>query len=118
MRPSLSEREKGAKGTLRGWLGRMGTEESVDSGGPQPSGLKGTSPISKPTMLVFLTMTDRSRVWRMETLFKTLASSVSVANGKLPFHPLVRFITLLILPQFTCYVFSFYFYGKVTLHTR
>ena len=41
MRPSLSEREKGAKGRLGTW--RTGE----DSGGPQPSGLKGTGPTSK-----------------------------------------------------------------------
>lgn len=41
MRPSLSEREKGAKGTLEG---------DVVSGGPHPSGLNGTSLIKNPTI--------------------------------------------------------------------
>lgn len=38
IRPSLSEREKGAKGTL--------VLSAVDSSGPHPSGLKGTAPRS------------------------------------------------------------------------
>ncbi|KAL0398583.1 UNVERIFIED_CONTAM: hypothetical protein Sradi_2201600 [Sesamum radiatum] len=37
IRPSLSEREKGAKGTLEGWLGTESVA-AVESGGPQPSG--------------------------------------------------------------------------------
>ena len=46
IRPSLSEREKGAKGT---WRGRVVV---VDSGGPQPSGLNGTAPTSKTPTIV------------------------------------------------------------------
>ena len=47
IRPSFSEREKGAKGTLRGSV-EVVVAVTVASGGPQPSGLKGTAPTSKP----------------------------------------------------------------------
>ena len=53
IRPSLSEREKGAKGTLTGMVGEesegfgLVVVDEVASGGPQPSGLKGTKPTSK-----------------------------------------------------------------------
>ena len=47
IRPSFSEREKGAKGTWRGRLVAM-----VESGGPQPSGLNGTAPTSKTPTIV------------------------------------------------------------------
>lgn len=45
IRPSLSEREKGAKGTSNG---RLEDVAVVVSGGPHPSGLNGTAPTSKP----------------------------------------------------------------------
>ena len=50
IRPSLSEREKGANGTLSGRLRLRLVEE--ESGGPQPSGLNGTAPTSKPPTMV------------------------------------------------------------------
>ena len=45
MRPNLSEREKGAKGTLRGRL--LVPPAAAVSGGPHPSELNGTAPTSK-----------------------------------------------------------------------
>lgn len=52
IRPSLSAREKGAKGTWRGRVVAADTEAEVDSGGPQPSGLNGTAPTSKTPTIV------------------------------------------------------------------
>lgn len=48
IRPSFSEREKVAKGTLSGRVEVAGVVVTVASGGPQPSVLKGTAPTSKP----------------------------------------------------------------------
>nr|GEU54705.1 zinc finger, GRF-type [Tanacetum cinerariifolium] len=45
MRPSLSERRKGEKGMLEDW-------DEVVFGGPYPSGLKGTSLIKNPTIVI------------------------------------------------------------------
>lgn len=47
IRPSLSEREKGANGALEIWFGT----EMEESGGPHPSALNGTEPSSKPTIV-------------------------------------------------------------------
>ena len=53
IRPNLSEREKGAKGTLRGMLEAAAVAvAAVDSGGPQPSGLNGTAPTSNPPTMI------------------------------------------------------------------
>lgn len=50
IRPSLSEREKGAKGTFSGRLLLL-PPPLAESIGPHPSGLKGTAPMSKdPTI--------------------------------------------------------------------
>lgn len=50
IRPSFSDRENGAKGTLDGCFGAEMELVAEESGGPQPSGLNGTAPISKPTI--------------------------------------------------------------------
>lgn len=48
IRPTLSERENGANGTLDIWLGGATTDES---GGPHPSGLNGTESTLKLAMV-------------------------------------------------------------------
>lgn len=51
IRPSLSDRENGTNGTSNG---RVEAVDAADSGGPHPSGLKGTAPTSKPPTIVVL----------------------------------------------------------------
>lgn len=50
IRPNLSARENGAKGTLRGRLEVVVGVVAL-SGGPHPSGLNGTPPTSKPSTM-------------------------------------------------------------------
>ncbi|GKC65806.1 hypothetical protein Tco_1098404, partial [Tanacetum coccineum] len=55
-------REKGAKGMLEDW-------DEVVSGGPHPSGLKGTSLIKNPTIIMLLLIVFKEFVcgiWRTE----------------------------------------------------
>lgn len=67
IRPSLSEREKGAKGTLRGRFEVVAAVVVVvvASGGPQPSGLNGTAPTSKPPTIF---LDSRSAFFRWKQL--------------------------------------------------
>lgn len=55
IRPSLSEREKGAKGALEIWFGT----ETDESGGPHPSELNGTEPRSNPAIV------DRMKTYQL-----------------------------------------------------
>lgn len=57
IRPSLSERENGAKGTL--------VSSAVDSSGPHPSGLKGTAPRSKVAVGILMNKFAKEKLFAM-----------------------------------------------------
>lgn len=73
-RPSLSEREKEAKGTFGRRLaaatlvGEAEEETSEASGGPQPSELKGTATNSKASVTISEKIVLQLCVWKAETL--------------------------------------------------
>jgi hypothetical protein len=79
-RPSLSEREKGAKGTFRGRLSVLvlpALSVLVESGGPHPSRLNGTTPTSRTPTIV------KDRVFLVLDLHAMMITKLVHANPRI-----------------------------------